>query len=130
MTITTVTAASASPRQMEADIRRAAEFILRNALHRCSNYDHQQSADGMRPRDCRVDVVGALRIAIFDTPIPGELDEAKDQRYGDALAHITAWVRHFEGLPLFVYFDRERNTARHTADDLRTAAAWRPETRR
>lgn len=121
--------------QVEADLRRAAEFVLRNGLHRVSYdrdrgryYDSEQSADGVRPRDCQLDVVGALRVAIFGTPIPADLDESKDQRYGDALEHITAWVRYTEGLPLFVYFDRARNTAEDTAADLRSAAAWRPET--
>jgi len=127
---TTHTAAHADLHQVEADLRRAAEFVLRNGLHRGSNYDVEQSAAGVRPRDCRVDVIGALRIAVFGTPIPGDLDADKDQRYGAALEHITAFTRFAYGLPLFVYFDRARNTARHTATDLYDAAVWRPETHR
>jgi len=117
-------------RQVEADLRKAAEFVLRNGLHRGSYYDAGQAADGVRPRDCRVDVIGAVRTAIFGTPIPADLDESKDQRYGDALEHLTAWVRYAYGLRLFPWFDRARNTAQHTANDLRDAAAWRPETHR
>lgn len=116
--------------QVEADLRRAAEFVLRNGLHRGSYYDSEQSAGGVRPRDCRVDVIGAVRIAIFGTPIPGDLDESKDQRYGEALEHLTAWIRYAYGLRLFPWFDRARNTAEDTANDLRDAAAWRPETHR
>lgn len=116
--------------QVEADLRRAAEVVLRNGLHRGSNYSHEQAADGVRPRDCRVDVIGAVRIAIWGTPIPADLDEFKDQRYGDALEHLTAWVRYAYGLRLFPWFDRARNTAEDTAADLRSAAAWRPETTR
>jgi hypothetical protein len=129
----THTANHNSLHQVEADLRRAAEFILRNGLHRRSNYDYydaEQSAGGIRPCDCRVDVIGAVRIAIFGTPIPANLDESKDQRYGDALEHLTAWVRYAYGLRLFPWFDRARNTAEHTASDLRDAAAWRPETHR
>lgn len=124
------TVTPAAPAQVEADLRRAAEFVLRNGLHRGSNYDAKQSAEGTRPRDCRVDIIGALRIAIFDTPIPGELNESKDARYGAALEHVTAWVRYAYGLRLFAWFDRARNTAEDTAADLRSAAAWRPDTHR
>lgn len=130
MSTATHTATHNDLHHVEADLRRAAEFILRNGLHRGSNYDAKQSAGGERPRDCRVDIIGALRIAIFGTPIPGELNPSKDQRYGEALEHLTAWVRYAYGLRLFPWFDRARNTAEHTANDLRDAAAWRPETPR
>ncbi|WP_194923185.1 DUF6197 family protein [Catenulispora pinisilvae] len=130
MSTTTHTAARADLHQVEADLRRAAEFVLRNGLHRGSYYNHEQAAEGTRPRDCRVDVIGALRIAIFGTPIPADLDESKDQRYGEALEHLTTWVWYAYGLRLFPWFDRARNTAQDTAADLRSAAAWRPETHR
>jgi len=125
-----ITATRADAQQIQADLRRAAEAVLRNGLHRGSYYDAGQAADGVRPRDCRVDVVGAVRIAIFGTPIPADLDESKDQRYGEALEHLTAWVRYAYGIRMFAWFDRARNTAEDTATDLRDAAVWRPETHR
>jgi len=48
---------------------KAAGVIDKNGHCKRDLYDHKQAANGTRPADCRVDVIGALNIAAHGQPI-------------------------------------------------------------
>lgn len=48
---------------------KAADIIDRNGHCKRNLYDHKQAANGTKPADCRVDLIGALNIAAHGKPI-------------------------------------------------------------
>ncbi|NUP38943.1 MAG: hypothetical protein HOY76_18490 [Streptomyces sp.] len=48
---------------------KAADVIDKNGHCKRDLYDHKQAANGTKPADCRVDVIGALNIAAHGVPV-------------------------------------------------------------
>jgi hypothetical protein len=50
-------------------LEKAAAVIDRNGHCKRDLYDHKQAANGTKPADCRVDLIGAINIAAHGVPV-------------------------------------------------------------
>jgi hypothetical protein len=108
------------------DTAKAANIVDTNGLNKGFLYDETQAEEGAPRPECRVDIIGAVNVAVCGQPLLGLGDVKRmDENIARAQAVYTAVARHLD-IPVATltdWSDAKGRQKRQVAKALRDTAA-------